>query len=164
MAMVRIWQKKQIVIDPLTFRQVQMLKIGTVGVAAVKNRVQAAKGPEDGPAKPLTRNYAIHKSRSHLSNRRDLTYTGDMLRSFQVRTVSDNRAKAAVTGRGSFKQGWNKKRTQRVGVTNRIKAWANQQRQAWMVFSPQNRAAVLESARRILREIVPGLVKSKTNA
>jgi hypothetical protein len=47
----------------MTFRQQAMFKIGTVGVAAVKNRVTAAQGPTDASAKPLTKRYAIQKTK-----------------------------------------------------------------------------------------------------
>src|SRR6266545_4185681 len=127
MPSIRIYQKKQIRLDRLNFRQHQMFKIGNVGVAAVKNRVTAALGPSDSPAKPLTKRYAIRKTRLAKGNRRNLTFTGDMLRNFLVRTVSENRAKASLTTR-----------------KDRIKAWVNQKIEPWAVFSPRNRAAVVE--------------------
>ena len=137
MPSVRIWQKKQIVLDHLNFRQHQMVKIGTVGVATVKNRAMAALGPDDGPAKPLTKRYAIRKTRLGLGNRRNLTFTGNMLRNLSLRTVSENSAKANVTSR-----------------KERIKAWANQNIQPWLVFSTKNRTAVTEAARRVFQENV----------
>ena len=136
MATIRIWQKKQIRLDRLDFKQHQMFKIGNVGVAAVKNRVSAALGPSDAPAKPLTKRYAIRKARLGKGNRRNLTLTGDMLRNFMVRTVSENRAKASLSTR-----------------KDRIKAWVNQKIEPWMVFSPKNRVAVLEAARPVLNEM-----------
>jgi len=136
MPSVRVYQKKQLRLDRLNFRQQQMFKIGNVGVAAVKNRVGAALGPNDSPAKPLTKRYAIRKTRLGKGNRRNLTFTGDMLRNFQVRTVSENRAKASLSTR-----------------KDRIKAWVNQKIEPWVVFSPKNRAAVLEAARRVLNEM-----------
>lgn len=63
MPSIRIYQKKQIRLDRLKFRQTQMFKIGNVGVAAVKNRRAAAEGPTDGSAKPLTKRYAIWKTK-----------------------------------------------------------------------------------------------------
>ena len=66
MASIRIWQKKKIVLDQLNILQRDMVKIGTVGVASVLNRVQAALGPSDGPAKPLATWYAKWKSARHL--------------------------------------------------------------------------------------------------
>jgi hypothetical protein len=132
---VRIWQKKRLVLDNLSFRQHQMVKIGTVGVGAVKNRVQAALGPEDQPAKPLTKRCAIRKTKLGLGNRRDLTFTGAMLRNLQVRTVSENRARAGLSTR-----------------KDRMKAWANQKIEQWLVFSPKNKAAVMEAARRVFQE------------
>lgn len=142
MASVRIWQKKKIVLDQLNFRQRDMVKIGTVGVATVLNRVTAALGPSDGPAKPLTKRYAIRKSRLHLSNRRDLTFTGRMLRNVSLRTVSDNSARAALTSR-----------------KERIKGLANDRIEPWLVFSAKNRQAVMEAARQVFREVTNQLPK-----
>jgi len=136
MASVRIWQKKQIRLDRLNFKQHQMFKIGNVGVAAVKHRVGAALGPSDAPARPLSKRYAIRKTRLGKGNRRNLTLTGDMLRNFMVRTVSENRARAGLSTR-----------------KDRIKAWVNQKIEPWVVFSPKNKAAVLEAARRVLNEM-----------
>ncbi len=136
MASVRIWEKKQIRLDRLNFKQHQMFKIGNVGVAAVKNRVGAALGPSDAPAKPLTKRYAIRKTRLGKGNRRNLAFTGDMLRNFMVRTVSENRARAGLSTR-----------------KDRMKAWVNQKIEPWVVFSPKNKAAVLEAARRVLNEM-----------
>ena len=141
MGSARIYFKKQIRVDHLTFRQQSMLKIGTVGVAAVKNRLAAAQGPDDNPAKPLTKRYAITKSRLGLGNRRTLSFTGNMLRNFQVRTVTDNKARA----NNSYRK-------------DRMKAWLNQKIQPWVVFSPKNITAVAESARRVLQEMRPRLL------
>ncbi len=141
MASVRVFVKKQIRLDRLNFNQRQMFNIGNVGVAAVKGRVGAALGPDDSPAKPLTKKYAIWKTRLHRGNRRNLAFTGDMLRNFMVRTVSERRAVASNTTR-----------------KDRIKAWANQQIERWMVFSPKNKLAVVEATRRIFQENVRRLV------
>lgn len=141
MPSVRIYQKKQLRLDLLNFRQSQMFKVGNVGVAAVKNRLSASQGPSDGPAKPLTKRYAIRKTKLGKGNRRDLALTGDMLRNFMVRTVSENRAKASLSTR-----------------KDRIKAWVNQKIEQWIVFSPKNKAAVLEATRRVLAEMKPRLI------
>ncbi|WP_321471478.1 hypothetical protein [uncultured Paludibaculum sp.] len=141
MPSVRIYQKKQLRLDLLNFRQSQMFKVGNVGVAAVKNRLSAAQGPADSAAKPLTKRYAIRKTKLGKGNRRDLALTGDMLRNFMVRTVSENRAKASLSTR-----------------KDRIKAWVNQKIEPWIAFSPKNRAAVLEATRRVLAEMKPRLI------
>jgi hypothetical protein len=125
----------------MNFRQQSMLKIGTVGVAAVKNRLAAAQGPTDSSAKPLTKRYAIRKTQLGKGNRRNLMMTGDMLRNFQVRTVSDNKAKANNSTR-----------------KDRLKAWLNQKIEPWVVFSPKNKVAVAESARRVLLDMKPKLL------
>jgi hypothetical protein len=142
MPSVRIWFRKQLRVDHLNFRQFEMLKLGTVGLAAVKNRLAAGLGPTDAPAKPLTKRYAIYKSR-RLRRRavRDLTLTGSMLGNLSVRTVSERAAKAALTSR-----------------KERIKGLANLRREPWLVFSPRNQAAVVEAARRMLREMTPRLL------
>jgi hypothetical protein len=141
MASVRVFFKKQIRIDQMNFRQQAMFKIGTVGVASVKNRVTAAMGPSDSPAKPLTRPYAIAKTKLGLGNRRNLTLTGDMLRNFQVRTVTENRAKASNSSR-----------------KDRLKAWINQKIEPWIIFSPRNKTAVADAAGKVLKEMSPKLV------
>ena len=111
MPSVRVYQKKQIRLDRLNFRQTQMFKIGNVGVAAVKNRLAAAEGPTDSSAKPLTKRYAIWKTKLGKGNRRNLMLSGDMLRNFQVRTVSENRAKASNSTRKDRIKAW---------ITNKI--------------------------------------------
>ncbi len=141
MPSVRIYQKKQIRLDLLNMRQTAMFKIGNVGVAAVKNRLTAAQGPTDSPAKPLTKRYASWKTKRGKGNRRNLSFTGDMLRNFLVRTVSENRARASLSPR-----------------KDRIKAWVNQKIEPWVVFSPKNTAAVVEATRRVLNEMKPRLL------
>ena len=145
MPSVRVFQKKQIRLDRLNFRQQQMFKVGTVGVAAVKNRLAAAQGPDDSPAKPLTKRYAILKTKLGRGNRRNLYLTGDMLRNFQVRTVSENKAKASNSTR-----------------KDRIKAWINSKIEPWIVFSPKNKTAVVNATNQILREAAPRLVLEKS--
>jgi hypothetical protein len=145
MASIRIYQKKQIRLDRLNFRQHQMFKIGNVGVAAVKNRVQATQGPSDSPAKPLTKRYAIRKTKLGKGNRRNLTFTGDMLRNLMVRTVSEKAAKAGLSTR-----------------KDRIKAWAKQKIEQWLVFSPKNKIAVLEAARRMMQEAAKRLLVERS--
>ncbi len=141
MPSVRVWVKKQLTVKHLNFKQREMLKLGTVGVSSVRNRVAAALGPDDNAAKPLTKKYAIYKSTLHKGNRRNLTFTGKMLGNLSVRTVSENTAKAGLTSR-----------------KERIKAWANTKLQPWVVFSARNRQAVGQAAERILKEYVRALV------
>jgi hypothetical protein len=145
MASVRIYQKKQIRLDLLGFRQAQMFKIGNVGVAAVKNRLAAAQGPTDSPAKPLTKRYAIWKTRLGKGNRRNLMLTGDMLRNFLVRTVNDNRATATNSTR-----------------KDRIKAWVTNKIEPWVLFSSKNKTAVVDATGRVLREAAPRLVLERS--
>jgi hypothetical protein len=116
-----------------------------LGVAAVKNRVQAALGPVDSPAKPLTKRYAIRKTKLGKGNRRNLTLTGDMLRNFQVRTVSENRARASLSTR-----------------KDRIQAWANQKKEQWLVFSPKNKTTVVEATRRVFEEMKKRLLLERS--
>ena len=161
MASLRIYVKKQIRLDRLNFQQRQMFELGSVGVAAVKNRLELGRGPADTSGKRLTSRYLGWKVRHGGMPYRNLSLSGDMLRNFAVRTVSEKQARAGVTGRGSIKTGWNKKRTRMVGVENRIKAWVNQKREEWMVFSPKNKASVLEAARRMLIAAKPRMLTQR---
>ena len=141
MASVRVYYKKQIRIDRMNFRQQSMLKIGTVGVATVKNRLAASQDSNDAPSKTLTKGYARQKTRLGLGDKRDLMLTGDMLRNFQVRVVTENKAKANNSSR-----------------KGRLKAWINQKIEPWVLFSPKNQKATQESASLILKEMAPTLV------
>lgn len=47
MGSVRVYQKKQLRLDLLNFKQRQMYELGSVGVATVKERLAASQGPED---------------------------------------------------------------------------------------------------------------------
>ena len=140
MPSVRIYPKKEVRLDRLSVRQAQMFKIGNVGLASVKNRLAAAQGPTDSAAKPLSRYYAIRKTKMGRGNRRDLMLTGDMLRNFMVRTVSENKAKASNSTR-----------------KERIKAWITNKIEPWAVFSPKNRIVVQQTAQQVLNEIAPRL-------
>ena len=143
-ASIRIWEKKQLRLDKLTFKQREMVDIGSAGLLSVFQRLSQARGPTDAPAKPLTKGYAIRKSRMHKGNRRDLKLTGDMLRNLALRTVNDNSAKAALTSR-----------------KQKIKGWANTKRQPWLVFSPANKAAVIRKAQAVFNERAKRLVLSQ---
>ena len=94
-----------------------------------------------GAAKPLTKRYAIWKTKLGKGNRRNLMLSGDMLRNFLVRTVSENRAKASNSTR-----------------KDRLKAWINNKIEPWIVFSPKNKTAVVDATNQVLREAAPRLV------
>ena len=145
MASVRVFYKKQVRIDRMNFRQQAMLKIGSVGVATVKNRLAAALDSNDAPSKPLTKGYARQKTRLGLGDNRNLMLTGDMLRNFQVRTVSDNQAKANNSSR-----------------KGRLKAWVNQKIEPWVLFSPKNRKETQAAAAKVLQEMAPTLLLERT--
>jgi hypothetical protein len=161
MASVRVYQKKEVRLDRLNIRQQEMFKIGNVGLASVKNRVQAGLGPNDSAAKPLSKRYAIWKTKQGKGNRRNLTLSGDMLRSFQVRTVSETRAVARATGRGTTKTTTNK-RGKLVGVENKVKAWITNKIEPWAVFSPKNRQVVQQTAQQILTQMAPRLLLERS--
>ncbi len=132
--MVKVYVKKQLRLDLLTFRQRDMYEIGNAGLEAVKARLAAALGPNDSPAKPLRVSYARQKSKRHLGNRRNLRFTGKMLDNLKIRTVSDKMAKAALTSR-----------------KERVKGQANTKIEPWCLFSPANRKVVFAKAEIIFK-------------
>ena len=141
---VRIWFKKQMRLDRLTFQQREMVQIGAAGLLDMKRRVSQARGPTDAPAKPLARYYAIWKSKHHKGRRRDLKVTGSMLGNLTLRTVSENIAKASLTSR-----------------KERITAAANNKRELWVAFSPVNRRAIWEKAKQLLPDRMRRLAISR---
>lgn len=129
-------------------RQQEMFKIGQVAVASVKNRVQRALTPDLTPANKLSKRWAILKTkRSRLLHtiklpaKRDLTYTGSMLRNFQVRTVSETKFQA----RNST-------------VFDRQKAAANDRREQWAAYSREDEQRVQKAANQILPAIAGRMV------
>ena len=143
---IRIWQKRQLRLDKLTIPQRQMVELGAVGLLSVKQRLRAALGPNDTPAKPLTVPYAKYKTRKGKGNRRDLWFTGAMLLNLSVRTVTENSVKSNVTS-----------------MKERIKAMANMRREPWLVFSRANRQAVIAKLGQILEQRARQLVISKAS-
>jgi hypothetical protein len=166
---VRIWQKKKLHLEPLTFKQRDMVEIGSTGLLSVFKRVAAAQGPNDGPAMPLKKRYAMYKSRMRKGNRRNLFFTGQMLRSLKLRTVNDRRAYASVGADTRTEKRMiattNKKmlakgKKERF-LTNKDVAWLNQKREPWLVFSPINRQAIIAKAREILLAVKNKLIITK---
>ena len=169
---VRIWVKKKLQLDTLTFKQRDMVTIGSTGLLRVFKRVAAAQGPNDGPAKPLRPYYARYKSRMRKGNRRNLWMTGQMLGTLKLRTVSDNRAYAAVGANARSEKRliktkdkkWTRKGIFERLLTNKDVAQANQDRERWVIFSPANQQAVINKAREIFLQIKDRLVVSKPGA
>ena len=135
MPSIRIYQKKQIRLDRLNFRQARCSRSATSASRRSRTALRPRRARPTPAAKPLTKRYAIRKTKLGKGNRRNLMLTGDMLRNFLVRTVSENRAKASNSTR-----------------KDRIKAWINQKIEPWIVFSPKNRTAVLDATNRSERE------------
>jgi hypothetical protein len=156
---VRIWAKKQLRLEPLTIRQREMVQIGSAGLLSLFKRLAQSKGPEDAPAKPLKKGYAILKTRKGKGNQRNLFLTGQMLSSLKLRTVNDNRAYSSVGAdmRAESRLLRKKDKSSRK-LTNKDVAWVNQRREPWLVFSPENKRAIFEKARQILIQIKEQLV------
>lgn len=160
MASVRVYVKRKIEVGRMNFGQRAMLKVGTTGLAAIKDRVKRAINPQDGPAKPLSKRYAIRKMRlrgtiqklneggsgvvQSLTNKRDLHFTGSMMRNLTVRSVSEYKALAAWTSR-----------------LQRLKAANNQRLDRFIDFSPRNVDAVTKVVQHQVAELVPKLIKTK---
>jgi hypothetical protein len=141
---VRLYIKKKLVIDGrLTFDQKRMYRIGTIAVGEVKDRVKRALNETDSKSKPLNTRYAIRKTRFGKRNVRDLSYTGDMLNNFTLRTVSDNEA----FGRNTTKK-------------NQDKARGNNLRERWVVYSRKNADVVVKAANDEFNQGVRQIVKS----
>lgn len=159
MSSIRVYVKKKIEVGRMNFDQKQMLTLGTIGLGSIKTRIQAALNTNDGPSKPLTRHYAIRKSRLRgvqkntggvlggaraITNKRDLTLTGEMMRNLRVSSVSENTAKST----------WST-------VLNRAKATNNQRLDPFIDFSPRNVKAVMDNAGQILSNLIGRLVLNK---
>lgn len=142
--MARIFVKKRIFIEHLTFSQRQMFKLATVALAEVKDRLRRNRDVKDNVAKPLTRWYANIKRKLGKNPWRDFEKSGDMLRNLQVRTVTDKRARMENSTR-----------------KGRAKARALGMMSPWLLYSPHNQRRLHAVAKQILFERPPSsLVKT----
>lgn len=141
-ALTSVYVKKKMMVRYFTPSQQNMLKVGTVGLATVKNRVQKALDANDQTAPPLNRGYAVTKSRLWRKRAvRDLTFTGDMMRNLQVREVTYNTAKANL----STRKDRNKGRAHAAFFAKRTGS-------SWLAFSPTNATDTIRAAFEIFGE------------
>jgi hypothetical protein len=147
---VKIYVKRQIRLDRLSFQQRQMFKLGNVGLASRKFEIDKGLNANGGPAKPLTKSYAIRKSRRTKGgqgvgrNRRDLRFTGDMLREWSVRTVSERQAVSTWTT-----------------LKNRQKARSNERIESFISWSRRNAADVTRAGELMIKESAKRMVLEK---
>lgn len=143
----RIYAKKMIRLDNMKVTQMTMFQIGNVALASRKLDVSRALNTHGGPAKPLSKRYAIRKSKwtgasGKGRNKRDLSLSGDMMRELTVRTVSNKVSIARWTTR-----------------RNRMKARANNAIEEFVAYSEKNRNDTLRAARIIVQKLMPGMIK-----
>jgi hypothetical protein len=81
-------------------RKLHHLRILMVGLDSIRSRLARGIGETDGPTKPLTKRYAIYKSRVTRSRSiRDLRLTGELLDGLKPRYADDTKAVADASGR-----------------------------------------------------------------
>lgn len=142
---VNVFVKRELRLGRLDFDQRQMFKLGTVAVASRKYEISQAKNARGGAAKPLTKRYAIRKTKRGKGNRRNLSFSGDMMRELSVRSVSANQAVASWTTR-----------------KGRAKALANNKREEFISFSTKNEQDTARAGEVILiQEKKPRMVLEK---
>ena len=97
---VRIrWNGVKVRLRGFGLRKLQHLQILEVGLKSIKARLVGAIDQNDAPTKPLTKRYAVRKTRAGKGNRRDLRLTGALLDGIKPRYADDFRAVADATGR-----------------------------------------------------------------
>ena len=160
---VRVYVKKQLRLDLLSFSQRQMWALGNAGLDSIKGRVAKARGPEDTPAAPLkSKSWANIKKSMGLRPIRDLHGTG---KAWPQKIKGRRRKKWALQNVGHLMDQLAVRRvaenkafidepTTRFG---RIKARAQK---SMLMFSPQNRKDIYNAARLLLSESVSKLVRA----
>ncbi len=147
---IKVYVKKQIRVDGFNIQQRQMLQLGNVGLASRKDEISRGRNAQGGPAKPLSKRYAIRKSfltklgQGRGRNIRDLYLTGSMMREWSVRTVSNTEARAGFTTR-----------------KNRVKAQENNAIEEFISWSPENTRKVVEAGNRVVKENTPRMILEK---
>lgn len=161
----RVYVKKQLRLDLLSWQQREMLLLGTTAVNQVKLRLAKGQNANDVPAKPLGKRWAAIKRNMHLKPLRDLRgsgfafgnalsrakkrrktgkrFVGHMLDEFKVRTVGQNFAKAGVSSYAAS-----------------VKALGNNLREVWIALSPTNAGVVRERWKEQARAKFANLIKA----
>lgn len=141
------------------FTELQMLALGNCGVDVIKERVSRGVGSDDAPmpvlksrkarrwSKKQSRwvvydreskfSYAQQKKDAGLQSNRDLTFTGDMLSDFSVRSVSATEVRMDITTQES-----------------RMKARVNEIRAPWFGWSPADMVKLIGKARELFGHMV----------
>lgn len=163
---VKVWVKKKLQLGRLDLAQRDMYQVGQDAIFAMCDRLRQGRGPTDAPAKPLSKSYSIYKGRKGKGQKRDLFFTGQLLASVKVRSVTGNQVWAAP---GSEKR--NVLRAAPVGskpvkgnVTNRDVARGNQKREPWFTLSPLNQRSVMAKVKTMVSRIKERLLLSSVKA
>jgi hypothetical protein len=110
----------------------QMYSWGKFAIEKVKERVSAGIGSDDAPLKPLSPGYAKRKQRIGKGSKRDMTFTGAMLKNLQIRAADPSKVRADITSRLA-----------------RIKARTNERRTPFFGFSRADEKKIFTEATRI---------------
>lgn len=113
----------------LDFDYRQMYSVTQYGKDLIVSRVKAGLNVNDQPFKPLTKRYAIQKSKLRKGNRRNLTLTNDMLSNVSVRSVSEKEGRIDLTK-----------------ANERMKARINEQIDPWWGWSTKDLAKLTQAA------------------
>lgn len=114
---------------PPSYERRQMLALGQFAVSTVKARVARGVGSDDSPFPGLTKRYAIKKNRAGYGNKRNLSFTGEMLRAFSVRYADATQVRMDITTRHG-----------------REAANGNEKRTPWYGFSRFDESAIIREA------------------
>lgn len=156
---------------PLSINQLQMLRIATVTLDSVKERLRSGRDENDTPYPPLKRNYANWKSKALSlpsgSARRDFTlgrYSGkgpnylkpknaedQLLNNLRIRKVSEVMAEARNSTLPA-------RRT--AGGLNLV--YQRMGRKGWLLFSPKNLQVMADAVRSFVGNPAPLIFKNFT--
>lgn len=145
MANVRIYVKRQIAVNRLNFDQKTMLALGNVALSSRKESVTKGQTVEGSAAAPLRKRYAKRKAKLGLKPIRDLVFSGELMRGWLVRTVSDNRAHAS----------WSTRRNRKVAAEN-------DRREKFIGFSKTDERSVTVAGQRLLTQMIPRLALTRS--
>jgi hypothetical protein len=163
---ISIYVKKQIRLDRLNFSQQSMAGLGMVGLKERKASIAAGHGPNDGPAKPLSKAWAAIKRRSRLQPIRDLRGTGLAFGNQLSRAKKRRKTGRRFIGHMIDNLGKSFRVTDtgvRIGFSTyaaRIKARANEKIEPFLIWSPRNRQAIYNKAISVFSELVKKLPKA----
>ena len=114
-----------------------MAELGRIGEKTIKERASRCIGSDDLPMRPLSKGYAIKKSKQGKGNKPNLSYSGEMLNALSAGFATERGVRVSITTRHG-----------------RLAASGNEARSPWWGWSPKDVETIIRRAHELFRDSI----------